>query len=911
MVGLVDGARAALVAGVDLRASILSCLLAAAVDGLLGVVAAAVVTVLGHVTVWGRRRVPTPWAAMVALTVFGGASAGVATGAFAATLDRRNRFLAGGVTALAMSGAALLAMALAPALGRMLSVRKRRPAPEPAPTDPAALLLVPFVLIAGAAMVLRAASRGRLPAAAPATRQLTTQIAFVAAFLPALMLLTERLTLRVRLARATLLAGALYGAAGVILLTRTWSDHLRFLPWTALLCGASIVIVGVVVAWWFARRPPRPGWRHWTQRRALKLAAAGAGTLLILSALLTSESESARKAMARAGLVGPVLAAARRVIDFDRDGYSPLLGGGDCDDRDASVHPGVLDFPDDGVDQDCDGRDATVATLVPRPLASVPDSVPRDLNLLLITIDTVRADHLGCYGYQRPTSPALDALAQQGGFFVNGWAHAPSTRYSMPAIATGRWPSAITWDESIWWPRIAPSVRTISEALKGAGYFTGAYFSFDYFALADHRGFERGVDDYRADRASLHRAVNGPMESRGTSSREMADDAIAFFEQHRGDKFFLWVHFYDPHLSYEPHAEVAPFGTQRMDLYDGEIRFTDLHIGRLLARLRELGLWDRTAVVVTGDHGEGFGEHGVTEHGFDLYTAQTKVPLIVRVPGLSPRRITAPAGHVDIAPTLLNLARGAAEPRFLGRSLLPELAGQSEPPPPPVFQEVTSERGKKRALVTADWHLLWNWTPENTTECYDLRVDPAERRDLWGRAAAAPCVGLKRDLQGMVSALSVPPEAAARLKDSVFAPGAAAPAMAIPLGTKLGEVVSIVGADVTAGPVHPGTDVEAKILFQCLRPVTGGWRFFFHLLGPNGTFRNLDHVPVDGALPVEAWRKGQRILDRLKISIPAGMPAGEYHIILGLYRGPERLPVTPLGASDGNKAARIGAFHVQ
>lgn len=911
LTGLVDGARAAIVTGVDLRAAVLSCLLAAAVDGLLGLVGAAVVTLLAHVTVWGRRRVPTPWAAMVALTVFGGLSAAAATGAFAATLDRRNRFLAGGVTALALAGAATLSMALAPALARILSVRKRRPAPEPAPTDPVALLVVPLVLIAGAAMALHAASLGRLPATAPATRQLTTQIAFVAAFLPALMLLTERLSLRVRVATAAMLAGALYALGALVLLVRTWSEHLRFLPWSDLLCGTTIAILGVFLAWFFARRPRRPGWRHWLHRRALKLVATGLGTVLILSALLTSESEAARKATARAGLVGHVLVGARRVIDFDRDGYSPLLGGGDCNDRDGSVHPGVLDFPDDGVDQDCDGRDATVAALVPRPLAVVPDSVPRDLNLLLITIDTVRADHLGCYGYRRPTSPALDALAREGGFFVNGWAHAPSTRYSMPAIATGRWPSAITWDESIWWPRIAPSMRTIAEALKGTGYFTGAYYSFDYFALSDHRGFERGVDDYRADRASLHRAVNGPMESRGTSSREMADDAIAFFEQHRGEKFFLWVHFYDPHLSYEPHAEVAPFGTERMDLYDGEIRFTDLHVGRVLARLRELGLWDRTAVVVTGDHGEGFGEHGVTEHGFDLYTAQTKVPLIVRVPGLAPRRITAPAGHVDIAPTLLNLARGVAEPRFLGRSLIPELAGQGEPPPPPVFQEVTSERGKKRALVTADWHLLWNWTPENTTECYDLRVDPTERRDLWSRAAGAPCLALKRDLQGMVSALSVPPEAAARLKDSVFPPGTAAPSMPIPLATKVGDLVSIVGADVTGGPVHPGTDVEAKILFQCLRPMTGGWRFFFHLLGPNGSFRNLDHVPVDGALPLESWRKGQRILDRLKISIPGGMPAGDYHIIAGLYRGPERLPVTPATASDGNKAARIATFHVE
>ena len=138
-----------------------------------------------------------------------------------------------------------------------------------------------------------------------------------------------------------------------------------------------------------------------------------------------------------------------------------------------------------------------------------------------------------------------------------------------------------------------------------------------------------------------------------------------------------------------------------------------MHFGRLLAHLREAGLWDKTAIVVTGDHGEGFGEHGVTEHGFDLYTAQTRVPFIVRVPGLAPRRVQAPAGHVDIAPTLVNLARGRAEASFIGRSLVPDLVGPpaADTDTRAVFQEVTSERGKKRALVTPRRHLIWNETP--------------------------------------------------------------------------------------------------------------------------------------------------------------------------------------------------------
>ena len=242
------------------------------------------------------------------------------------------------------------------------------------------------------------------------------------------------------------------------------------------------------------------------------------------------------------------------MLDFDGDGYARALGGGDCDDSDPEVHPGALDIPGDGIDADCDGQDATDALPPPATMAELPASVPPDLNLLLVTIDTLRADHLGCYGYGRPTSPAIDALAAEGALFVNGWAHAPSTRYSMPAIATGRWPSAITWDESIWWPRLGRNMRTTAEALHDDGYFTAGMFSFNYFAIADHRGFERGMDLYRSDRAVLHVAVNGPMESRGSSSREMTDDAIAFVDAHKDHKFFLWLHYYDPHLSYEPHA---------------------------------------------------------------------------------------------------------------------------------------------------------------------------------------------------------------------------------------------------------------------------------------------------------------------------------------------------------------------
>src|SRR5262249_21964135 len=148
---------------------------------------------------------------------------------------------------------------------------------------------------------------------------------------------------------------------------------------------------------------------------------------------------------------------------------------------DRNVHPGALDWPDDGKDDDCNGHAATTARPKPLPYADVPAQVPERPNVLLLTIDALRADHMGAYGYARPTTPNLDALARELVLFKNGWAHAPSTRYSVPAILTGRYPSTIAVGSAHWPPNLLPSNRLIGEILKGFGYHTGAILSYYYF----------------------------------------------------------------------------------------------------------------------------------------------------------------------------------------------------------------------------------------------------------------------------------------------------------------------------------------------------------------------------------------------------------------------------------------------
>jgi choline-sulfatase len=904
-VGLADGFRVGVLVDAGPRGLASAMLLCAGVDALIGAAAGAVAELLARLAVWGRRGHTTGPVLAAALLAAGGLAGVAALAAVVATADRRDRFLAAGVVVLVDVAAALVAALLAPALARLVSPR-RLGRPLPRLPDPALVVLAPLALLAVNLVVFLAVARARAPLVPPRLTSIAALVAVEAALLPGLLVWAESLPIRLPARWAAVTAGVAFVAPLFSMLAFNWSRHLRFLPWTQVLVAASLA-VATLVALSYVSRPVNQRLEAPLRRAGV---LAGAVAFAAILALAAAESEPARKAAARAGLVGPVLAWARQALDFDGDGHPRLLGGGDCDDRNPTVHPGALDTADDGLDDDCDGQDTTVAVLRPPPFVGVPASVPADLSFLLITIDTLRADHLGCYGYGRATSPVIDRLAAEGALFENGWAHAPSTRYSMPALASARWPSAIAWDESIWWPRMAPEVRTVGQAMKAAGYLTAAFYSYEYFAPQDRRGFERGIDVYRADRAALHRAVNGPMESRGSSSREIADDTIAFLESHKAEKFFAWVHFYDPHLSYEPHPEVPSFGRLRLDLYDGEIRFTDLHLGRVIDRLRALGMWERTAVIVTGDHGEGFGEHGITEHGFHLYPAQTKVPLVVRVPGLQARRIAAPAGHVDIGPTMLNLARAAQEPAFLGRSLVSELAGLPGVAPP-LFQEVSSERGKKRALVTEDLHVIWNWTPENTTECYNRRADPQEQHDLWGSRRPRACEELKRRLTGMVSALAAPPGAAEELSRSVFPPGSAAPAPPVVLEASIGDALTLQGFGISSVSVAPGGEVEVAHHFAVRAPLPRGWRLFFHLRGPGGSFRNLDHVPVRGAFPLERWRPGQRIVDRFRIAIPPGTAPGRYQVALGVYRGGSRLAVTPRALSNGDDAVATAAIEVR
>jgi arylsulfatase A-like enzyme len=904
VVGLVDGARAAWLSHASVSAFLGCTVLTTGFDLVVATAAGLGLSLLIALAAWGRARRPGLVASSVGWLLAGGIAGGGAAAAVSGTAARNNRFLAAGVVALASLATAVGATFVGPALARLVgfipglrSGNQRQPRPL---TSAGVLLLAPLAALLVETGIFFVVWRTRAPLRKDVLFTRSLWAALLAAAVPFVIFASSSRLPRLRLWQSLLGAGVLFGVPLGVLVQLRWVKDFQFMPWTEVLVIAGLVVVTAVLAFILRSRPGRA-------KATLALTALPA--LALVAVFTVSESEAARKAAStHAGLVGQLLAEGQRLFDFDHDGYARFFGGGDCDDRDPERNPAARDWPDDGIDQDCDGKDATAAALRSPPFQPVPDAVPQELKILLVTIDTLRADHVGAYGYTRPTTPNLDRLAGDSTVFVNGWAHAPSTRYSMPAIATGRWPSAIEWDESIWWPRIAPSQRMIAESLKGLGYTTAAFYAYLYFNRADQRGFERAIDYYDDTCAALHVNVNGPAESVGTSARQMADKGINFLRTHGQEKFFLWMHFYDPHLNYERHAEAPDFGKTQADLYDGEIWFTDQQFGRVLDELRAQGLWDKTAIIVVGDHGESLGEHGIVAHGYHLYTPHTKVPFILRVPGLPAQRLAAPVGHVDLAPTMLNLARGAHESSFLGRSLVDLLAGKpAEPPPAPVFQEVSYEGNvKRRALVSATHHLIWNWTPDNTTECYDIAHDPGELLDLWGAAKDPACTQLKEEVRAKVALLSLPMGYADKMAFGL----AAGEPPAHPLDASIGPHLRVMGFDLPTPTVRRGDSAELVTHFKLAGKLEPGWRLFFHMDGPGG-FRNLDHIPVEGVYPMERWRPGQHIRDRLHITFTQAMPPGAYTVYVGLFKGGARQPVSPASVSDGHDRVRLATIVVE
>ena len=368
-------------------------------------------------------------------------------------------------------------------------------------------------------------------------------------------------------------------------------------------------------------------------------------------------------------------------------------------------------------------------------------------NVLLITLDTTRADRLGCYGRAAARTPHLDALARAGVLFRNAYAQVPLTLPSHCSIMTGLVPPRHGVHNNGSYV-LGPGHTTLAEILAGRGYRTAAFVA--SFSVDSRFGLDQGFAHYDD-------SFQAGQPFKPVNSERRADAVAALFSAwldgpggaSGGGPFFAWVHFFDPHLPYRP---PAPYDREfAADPYDGEVAFMDEAVGAVLGRLRAKGLLDRTLVVAAGDHGEAFGEKVETGHGVFLYDGTLRVPLIVSAPGRLPagRSVGTRVRLTDIAPTVLDLA-GLPVPEGLdGESLAPLAAGKSGPDRDAYIETFYPRENygwsELVGLVSEKWKLVRAPRPE----LYDLAADPGETRNL-ATSAGSVAAELGRRLEAVL-----------------------------------------------------------------------------------------------------------------------------------------------------------------
>jgi arylsulfatase A-like enzyme/predicted Zn-dependent protease len=360
-------------------------------------------------------------------------------------------------------------------------------------------------------------------------------------------------------------------------------------------------------------------------------------------------------------------------------------------------------------------------------LGSLPRGVhAADLNLVVITLDTTRADRIGCYGAKDVATPNLDALAARGIRFDAAVAPMPLTLPSHCTLFTGLLPGAHGVRDNGGYKLAAEHV-TLAEVLKEHGFATGGFVS--AFVL-DHRwGIAQGFDRYY-DEFDLKQQEKLSMGEIQRSGSETIDHAVEWLKGVKDTRFFAWVHLYDPHAPYEP---PEPYKTRYAGRpYDGEIAWTDSLVGRLVDELSRLHLTGKTVIAVMADHGESLGEHGEHGHGYFVYEQVTHVPLILATPysQLGGRVVPAVVRSIDVAPTVLDLLGLPGTLPGTGSSVVPMLAGGGSEPGDGYSESYYARFhygwSELRAVRTKRWHFIEAPKPE----LYDLESDPGEAVNL-------------------------------------------------------------------------------------------------------------------------------------------------------------------------------------
>ncbi len=347
-------------------------------------------------------------------------------------------------------------------------------------------------------------------------------------------------------------------------------------------------------------------------------------------------------------------------------------------------------------------------------------------NVVVITIDTLRADHLGCYGYDRIKTPNIDQLAKSGVRFANAFTVVPITLPSHTVLMTGEYPMA-TGVHDFSGNKLAAGTMTLARVLQGHGYSTAAFIG--SAALDSRFGLNQGFDTYY-DHFNLGHMREIHLDQIERRGDKVVDLALKWLESHQRKPFFLWVHLYDPHAPYDPPQPYARL--YRGHPYDGEIAFADAQVGRLFDYLKQQHLYEHSLIVLASDHGESLGEHGEKTHGFFVYNATLHVALIVRVPGDPPRVVQQGVSLVDVMPTVLQSLEIARPSSVQGQSLLSLMLGHQSGRDSGQYAE------NYAPLIHFGWNRLlgfeWRgmkYIETTRPELYDLKTDPHELHNLF------------------------------------------------------------------------------------------------------------------------------------------------------------------------------------
>lgn len=427
----------------------------------------------------------------------------------------------------------------------------------------------------------------------------------------------------------------------------------------------------------------------------------------------------------------------RRVIDLDRDGTSYVLGGGDCDDLDATRHPGATDTPGDGIDQDCDGTDALpVATTAETTAAATEEALAmwrasstvaqllertRDMHVLVISVDALRADLLAPTAENREDFPVITKLLAESVWFTRAFAPAAGTDISLSTFLTGRFDP------------FQPIATTLPEAMQAAGRSTFAALPGEVLRYAGEAMLGRGIDKLvtvHTDRAKKDHGDHVSAPSTTDAGLRALDNL--------GDQLgFIWLHYFDVHEHHQiavPQAlrdAVSDGGTEKRHVYRALLKAIDNELGRLLEELAKRDLADRTMIVFLSDHGESLGDDArlPATHGKVTYAALVRIPIAFRIPGVAPGVRTEQVSLVDLAPTLLGLTGVPRHGMQLdGMDLVPVLLdapADLRPPPRPI----AIHEELQWSVVEWPYQLIVR-PADNLLELYDLDTDPEQQKDL-------------------------------------------------------------------------------------------------------------------------------------------------------------------------------------